>query len=373
MSRILNQLVTEAGMFRLGGCMGRSLHTGSLRFQFVRDVYKKIDYSVEFKDVKLNYKYQDRRDDILGKLNTMNARTLELYASKKLSKAIVDHRNENGAFDCAEQLLDIEQVEQHQIEKLIEKFLSNPTEELEREKDLLRKVKESKKRFNKDILPKPDLEDYMGRPYPTFTGIHLSQQGISFAKLSSGCLEDWKAWDFKEDLDFDPTSKVSYKHSNLFAISQRFLENEEFEIAKSDYMIFEESQPLLSKDPYFKSKISQLKLRTTLMTMLMMQNPASRFHTVKSGVFDEIVSLKQGNERVSVKDKFVYDQEHACIYTQSENEEDREEGFYLDCRRALWEDFMEKKSVEKEMLLLAMLRAASFEKLCRNEAKNKKK
>ena len=107
--------------------------------------------------------------------------------------------------------------------------------------------------------------------------------------------------------------------------------------------------------------------------MLMMQNPDSKFHTVKSGVFDEIVSLKQGNERVSVKDKFLYEQEQGCIFPSSDNE-DNEEGFYLECCRTLWEGyFMEKRSVEKEMLLLAMLRAASFEKLCRNEAKNKKK
>ena len=366
-------------MLRLSAwqCVGRSLHTGSVRFQFVRDVYKKIDYSIEFKDAKLNYKYLDRRDDILGQLNTMNARTLELYTSKKLSKAIVDHRNNNGEFDCAEQLLDIDHVEQHQIEKLVEKFLRNPTEDLEREKDLQRKVKESKKRFNKDILPKPDLDDFMERPNPTFTGIHLSQQGISFAKISSGSLHSWNAWDFKEDLDFDPTAKVSYKHNNLFAMSQTFL-NGDFEIASSDYMIFEESHPLLSKDPYFKSKISQLKLRTTLMTMLMMENPDSKFHTVKSGVFDEIVSLKQGNERVSVRDKFYHDQEQGCIFPNSDNEDERE-GFSLDCCRTLWEDnFLEKRSVEKEMLLLAMLRAASFQKLCLKaaveaESKNKKK
>ena len=132
-------------MLRLSVSVGRSFHTGSVRFQFVRDVYKRIDYSIVFKDPSLNYKYQDRRDDILSHLNTMNVRTLELYASKKLSKAIVEHRNENGEFECAEQLLDIERVEQHQVEKLIENFLKNPTEELELQKDLLRKVKESKK------------------------------------------------------------------------------------------------------------------------------------------------------------------------------------------------------------------------------------
>ena len=230
-------------------------------------------------------------------------------------------------------------------------------------------MKESKKRFNRDIVPKPDLDDYMENS--SFTGIHLSQQGISFAKISNGSLVDWKAWDLKDDLDFDPTSKASYKHNNLFAISQNFLHNEKCEIPTSDYMIFEESLPLLSKDPYFKSKISQLKLRTTLMTMLTMQNPGSKFHSVKSGVFDEIVSLKQGNERVSVKDKFFRDQEGGCIIPHSDTE-DKEGGFSLDCCRSLWEHFMEKRSVEKEMLLLAMLRAASFEKLCRIEAKNKK-
>ena len=366
-------------MFRLTAwqCVGRSLHTGSLRFQFVRDVYKKIDYSIEFKDAKLNYKYLDRRDDILGQLNSMNARTLELYTSKKLSKAIVDHRNKNGEFDCAEQLLDIDHVEQHQIEKLVEKFLLNPTEELRREKDLKDKKKESKTRFSKDILPKPDLDDFMERPSPTFTGIHLSQQGISFAKLSNGSLHDWNAWDFKEDLEFDPTAKVSYMHNNLVAMSQKFLHGD-FKIPSSDYMIFEESPQLLSKDPYFKSKISQLKLRTTLMTMLMMENSDSKFHTVKSRVFDEIVRLKQGNERVSVKDKFFHDQDHGCILPNSDNE-DKQEGFSLDCSRTLWEDnFLEKRSVEKEMLLLAMLRAASFERLCLKaaveaESKNKKK
>ena len=360
-------------MLRLSVCVGRSLHTGPARFQFVRDVYKKIDYSIEFKDVALNYKYQERREDILLQLNRMDARTLELFTSKKLSKAIVGHRNQNGEFDCAEQLLDIEHVEQHQIEKLVEKFLVNPTEELEREKDLVRKVKESKKRFNKDIVPRPDMDDYMERLNPSFTGIHLSQQGISFAKITNGSLLDWKAWDFKDDLNFDPTAKSSYQHNNLFAISQNFLHNPEFEIARSDYMIFEESLPLLSKDPYFKSKISQLKLRTTLITMLMMQNPGSKFHAVKSGVFDEIVSLKQGTERVSVKEKFFHDQEEGCIFPHQESD-DKEEVFSLDCSRSLWEHyFMEKRSVQKEMLLLAMLRAASFEKLCRNEAKNKRK
>ena len=359
-------------MLRLSAArVGRSLHTGPVSFQFVRDVYKKIDYSIEFKDVKLNYRYQERRDDILDQLNTLDARTLELFTTKKFSKAIVGHRNQNGEFDCAEQLLDIESVEQHQIEKLVEKFLVNPTEELEWEKEMQRKVKESKKRFNKDIVPKPDLDDYIENS--SFTGIHLSQQGISFAKISNGSLVDWKAWDFKEDLDFDPTAKTSYMHNNLFAISKKILHN--FEIARSDYMIFDESPPLLSKDPYFKSKISQLKLRTTLMTMLMMQDPGSKFHAVKSGVFDEIVNLKQGNERVSVRDKFFHDQEGECIipHSDSEDNEDREESFSLGCCRSLWENyFMEKRSVEKEMLLLAMLRAACFEKLCRDEARRKK-
>ena len=72
-----------------------------------------------------------------------------------------------------------------------------------------------------------------------------------------------------------------------------------------------------------------------------------------------------------MKDKF--SQEQGCICPLSDNGE-REEGFSLECCRTLWEGyFLEKKSVEKEMLLLAMLRAASFEKLCQNEANNKKK
>ena len=127
---------------------------------------------------------------------------MEMYTSKKLSKAIVGHRNQNGEFDCAEQLLDIQSIEQHHIEKLIEKLLISPEEELER----VSKDKQMMKSFSRDIIPRPDLDEFMERMKPRITGIHLTLQGLTFAQISGGSLLDWNTWDLKEDLDFDPAA-----------------------------------------------------------------------------------------------------------------------------------------------------------------------
>ena len=43
----------------------RSLHTGSIRLQFVKDVYKKIDYRVELKDKRLDTQYKEFSQDIV--------------------------------------------------------------------------------------------------------------------------------------------------------------------------------------------------------------------------------------------------------------------------------------------------------------------
>ena len=37
-------------MLRLQSCLSRSLNTSSVRFQFVRDVYKRINYSIQLKN-----------------------------------------------------------------------------------------------------------------------------------------------------------------------------------------------------------------------------------------------------------------------------------------------------------------------------------
>ena len=282
-----------------------------------------------------------------------------MYTSKKLSKAIVGHRNQNGEFDCAEQLLDIQSIEQHHIEKLIEKLLISPEEELER----VSKDKQMMKSFSRDIIPRPDLDEFMERMKPRITGIHLTLQGLTFAQISGGSLLDWNTWDLKEDLDFDPAANVSYKHRNLFSVCRNFLSNESCEIPASDYMILEESLPLLPKDPYLKPKINLLKLRTTLMTMMMMDHPLCHFHTVKPSVFDSIVNLKQGNERISVRDKLSYSE--GQINTRH-GEEEREE-FLLNCDESLWKNpdgFMSKRSLQKDYLGLALLKASAFEKLC---------
>ena len=339
----------------------RSLHTGLVRFQFVKNIYKKIDYRIEFKDKMVNYRYQSESEEILKKLNVMTASQLELYTSKKLSKAIVSHRNANGQFECAEQLLDIQNVEQQHIEKLVLKFLKNPEEEL----DAVRKEKQLRRTFNRDIIPKPDLDAFRENIRPSFTGVHITLQGVTFAKTCEGSLQGWNSWDLKEDLDFDPASNVSYKHNNLFEVSKNFLQNESFEIPVSDYMIFEESLPLLPKDPYLKPKTNLLKLKSTLMTMLMMENPQSMFHTVKTGALDAVVNLRQGSERVSVSDKLIFYE--GQIFTKRLQDALDRQDFLLNCDDELWLSFTEKRSLQKDYLGLALLKATAFEKLCSNK------
>ena len=350
-------------MLRLQSCLSRSLHTSSVRFQFVRDVYKRINYSIQLKNKELDQVYQSEREEILEKLNTMNVKQLQLYTSKKMSQAIVSYRNENGRFECAEQLLDLDRVEQHQIEKIIIAFLSRPEQELE----TVRNEKKFRKSFNRDIIPKPDLEEFRNKSDPTFTGIHLTLQGVTYAHTGGGSLLGWNSWDLKEDLGFDPASQGSFKHSNLFAVCENFLNNKHFEIPSSDYMILEENLPLLPKDPYLKPKINLMRLKTTFLTMLMMENPESKFHTVKSGVFDAITELRQGNERVSVRERLELvegGEGEGQIVTLQLDQEDRKE-FLINCDPRLWrEGFLEKRSLQRDYLGLALLKATAFEALC---------
>ena len=52
-------------MLLLNVSLRRSLHTGSIRLQFVKDVYKKIDYRVELKDKRLDTQYKEFSQDIV--------------------------------------------------------------------------------------------------------------------------------------------------------------------------------------------------------------------------------------------------------------------------------------------------------------------
>ena len=339
----------------------RNIHT-SVSFQFVKDVYKVIDYNAPFS--------RTEKENIVEKLNTFTEKDFHLYTSKKFSKTIIDYRNGYGQIDCVERLLDLEKVEKITIEKLCENILQNPNIDTLKEQSGNIPAQKLDKMMFRNIHPKPDVktcESFQVQD-PTYVGIHLTLQGLSYSmKGSSNALLDWNILDLPEvEVDtsgknpkiVSPTTNAYYDHTNLYSSCLEIVSK----IPEADYYILEEPLPFLQKDPYLKSKINLLKMRTTLMTILMHQN--KKIYTMKPNVVDALFKLKVGNERISAQSLFDLRDDSERIPVSSNK---AIEDLFI-------EDHLKKKyhgcsNVGKEYLLISFLKTVAFDYLCKEAVK----
>ena len=343
------------GSFLLSLGFQRRLHTSvCVQRQFVKDVYKVIDYELPGSPAD--------KETILDTLNTADMKELSRVSSKKMAKVILDYREEYGQFDRVERLLDIDKVEKRNIEQLSKKILKR--EVVNEEISMLQDYPDKnlhKRLFSKDIIPRPNISKFKAMEDKTFVGVHLNTQGVAFAKkLENHQLESWSFIDmptvvieqgtvraadgslqpkFKK---IDPSAGSYYDMNNLFKACQQILDS----LPEADFYIFEEPLPLLPRDPYLKFKLPLVKLRTTLMTLMLMRDDA--IYSIKPNVLDSLFKLKRGSERISAL----------------EIKDDIFEKFRIDIDPDQMEQFHMLPNQGREYLMLSLLKTVAFHLLC---------
>ena len=165
---------------RLGGTVvagARHLHTAPVTFAFVKDIYKKVKYSAPFPETS--------KVTVLDKLNRLSAEDLNTHLSKKMSKAITVHRWKNGDFECVEQLLDLNKVDQGIVEKTCV-LLLKPLELDNLEADSSEGVSmvKYKNMISRDLVPRVNMKYFSSLTSPTMVGIFVHMDKISFAKVT---------------------------------------------------------------------------------------------------------------------------------------------------------------------------------------------
>lgn len=344
----------------------RSLHTSRISPRFVQDLYKKIDYQAPYPE--------DDKLKVLSKLNLASENELNKFTSKKISKVIVKYRDENGNFDCVEQLLDLDKIEKFHIAKLCDKVLSKESPQV-----VPMSVTHGAPKFLGNIIPRPSTDEYQCKNNPIVAGVHLSLQGFAFAVYSSQELMDWGYHDLpsverevgkpskKEKAKTDAVKKVIQSDSQTYFEHHNLLE-----ACKTiwtglprdaDYFIFEEPLPILPQDPYLKHKINLVKIRTALMTLMMLQG--YRVHTMKPNVSDTLFGLKKGNERISVQEIVKIEQDFETQVSYKILSQDKE--LYIREPR-LGEMYYKASRVDKEHLLLTLLKSVAFDYLCKKRS-----
>ena len=344
----------------------RSLHTSRISPRFVQDLYKKIDYQAPYPE--------DDKLKVLSKLNLASENELNKFTSKKISKVIVKYRDENGNFDCVEQLLDLDKIEKFHIAKLCDKVLSKESPQV-----VPMSVTHGAPKFLGNIIPRPSTDEYQCMNNPIVAGVHLSLQGFAFAVYSSQELMDWGYHDLpsverevgkpskKEKAKTDAVKKVIQSDSQTYFEHHNLLE-----ACKTiwtglprdaDYFIFEEPLPILPQDPYLKHKINLVKIRTALMTLMMLQG--YRVHTMKPNVSDTLFGLKKGNERISVQEIVKIEQDFETQVSYKILSQDKE--LYIREPR-LGDMYYKASRVDKEHLLLTLLKSVAFDYLCKKRS-----
>ena len=341
----------------------RSLHTSRISPRFVQDIYKKIDYQAPYPE--------EDKLKVLSKLNHASENELNKFTAKKVSKVIVKYRDENGNFDCVEQLLNLDKIEKFHIAKLCDKVLSR-----ENPQTTPMSATQGAPKFLGNIIPRPSTDEYQSIDNPIVAGVHLSLQGFAFAVYSSQELMDWGYQDLplverevgkprkKDKVKTDAAKKVIqgdsqsyFEHHNLLDASKKICAGLPKDV---DYFIFEEPLPILPQDPYLKHKINLVKIRTALMTMLMLQG--YRVHTMKPNITDALFGLKKGNERISVQEIVKIEQDvdtQVSFQILSQNKE-----LYITDER-LGDMYYKASRVDKEPLLLTLLKSVAFDYLCK--------
>ena len=267
------------------------------------------------------------------------------FTSKKVRKLIHLHRAKNGSFECVEQLLDLPKFEPTHIMKICNSLLEDLSLQTLEDKLAEGKIKKYKPLFSKGIIPKPDLKQFSNIKDPTFVGVSVTLQGIAYTKIDSK--KNLIGWSILPGVE-DPTSQNSFRHQPVFSLASEIVNN----LPPADYYLFEELLPILPKDPYMKHKVNLIKLRTTLLTLLMMSNQEASvgIHTIKPNVLDTLFSLKVGNERTSIQERL-----EQII---------SEDPFTLQISKDAWDTFNDCNTQGKEYLSASLLKTLAFNFLC---------
>lgn len=337
----------------------RPLHTAPLRFQFVKDVYKRLNYMAPYN--------QGEKDTILLKINQLSEVDLQSYISKRMSRAIAQHREKVGEFECVEQLLDMPKMDPKTIQKACLGLLQSSADLKDQQAEDLRRKQSFM--FSRDIIPKPDIKIFTEHhtSSPSVCGININLRRISYAKVEfpSGRLVAWSVEVPAIPLQ-DLQGIAPYQHHRLYetaceAVEGGVRDGVTFEgLPDADYYCVEEMLPILPKDPSLKAKIHLLKLRHAFLAVLMekKQKPfpavSPQVHTMKPQVVDTMFDLKIGNERKSMKIEF-----HSLI-----QEGDDEGNFLVDIEEEQWDYYGRTDSHAKETLLACVAQALAFHRLC---------
>jgi len=325
-------------LFFMGARFSRSVHTSPPTFQFIKNVYKEIGYRAPFTE--------NEKKRAIDKLNNLNEKELNHYTSKKFSKLLYGHRAKHGDFDCIEQLLDLPKVEAHQLEKICENLLKDLSMSKE-ENVMAERSKTNKPLFSKGIIPKPDIKEWEMLQNPTVLGITVSIQGISYTKIdSSRNLHGWAAFEGIEN----PRNHMAFQHRELYSFTSNIVNN----LPGADYCIFEELLPILPQDPYIKQKANLIKLRSTIMTLMMMRNDGGsvRMHTIKPNVLDTLFSLKDEPNNY-----------HASVANILSNRTPSEE-YPFNIQNEISDSALNVFNDHKDLITRSLLKSLAFNYLC---------
>jgi len=327
---------------RPGSVVIRAIHTGQVRFQFVKDIYKVIGYQAPFNE--------EEKQDCLKKINNLPEKELWNYTSKKVSKLINFHKEKNGPFDRVEQLLDLPKFEKNNLVKLCGSLLEDVSLKTLDEKMVEGINKIIKPLFSKGLVPKPEMKVISSLENPTFVGVSVTLQGIGYTKMDSKRnLDDWSILPAVEN----PTSQSAFQHRKLFSLASEIVDS----LPQGNFYLFEELLPILPKDPYMKHKVNLIKLRTALMTILMMskQHNSVGVHTVKPNVLDALFQLKVGNERISMQDSL----DRIISTTTTDGNP-----FTVQISAESWKKYNECNNQGKEYLSGSLHKCLAFNYLC---------
>jgi len=322
----------------------RSFHTSVVRFQPHKDVSKLNEYQAPFDE--------GQKHDILEKINTFTEKELGQYTTKRFSKQISDYKVNFGQFLSIEKLLDLPNVEPKNLLKLCNKLIIYNSDQSLPEKFVpkMRAHRTSNRQFT-GIYPTPDLKLWNSFENPRLVGISVNLQGITYAEIDS--FRQHCGWAALPGVS-NPNSQISFQHRNLFDYALGIVD----EIPEADYYLFEEPRTILPKDPYMKHKINLMKLRSTLMTIMMrrVQADTDTIHTIKPAVLDDLFDLKVGSERISIKNAL----DRIICGTDREDSQ-----FIIDISQESWNYYNKCNNKGKEYLASSLLKALAFNHLCR--------
>jgi len=319
-------------------------HTSVIRFQPNKNVHKLSGYQAPFDE--------SQKKEILEKINKLPENELWPYTTKRLSKQISEYRVKSGEFSSVEQLLDLQKVEPSHLITLCKKLLKNKSYEDSSKKAVpTMKIQRIATRQFSGISPKPDLGLWNSFENPVLVGISVNLQGITFARIDSR--RQFIEWVVLNGIE-NPNSQICFQQRNLFEYASEIVSR----FPEADYYLFEEPPPILPKDPNLKHKVNLIKLRSTLMTIMMKRKHMHNvgIHTIKPSVLDNMFDLKIGNERTSVKNAM----DRIISGTHGEDAL-----FSVDISEKYWIHYHKCNKKGQEYLASSLLKALAFNHVCR--------